>query len=68
MFIKWMAIGFFVMSMFMVPALVSNILGKEITREEWVSFFDPTTLSNQNDYRYDNVTSSAGGGRRLEVI
>ena len=34
MFIKWMAIGFFVMSMFMVPALVSNILGKEITREE----------------------------------
>jgi len=56
------------MSMFMVPALVSNILGKEITREEWVSFFDPTTLSNQNDYRYDNVTSSAGGGRRLEVI
>lgn len=63
MFLKWMAIAFFIMTLVMVPALVSNILGGEIAKEERVSFFDPTTLSNQNDYRYDNLTSSSSAGQ-----
>lgn len=60
-----MAIAFFIMTLVMVPALVSNILGGEIAKEERVSFFDPTTLSNQNDYRYDNLTSSSSAGQWL---
>jgi len=46
MFIKWMAIGFFIMSILSIPALVSNIIGGTIDKEESGSFFDKTTLSN----------------------
>ena len=58
MFIKWMAIGFFVLSLIMIPSAISNILGGEITKGERASIFDPTTLSNQNDPWYDNYTKS----------
>jgi len=58
MFIKWMAIGFSVLSLIMIPSAISNILGGEITKGERASIFDPTTLSNQNDPWYDNYTKS----------
>lgn len=46
MFIKWMAIGFFILTLLSIPALVSNLIGGAISKEQQMSFFDVTTLSN----------------------
>ena len=46
MFIKFMAIGFTIVTLLSVPALVSNILGKQIDSWTSVSIFDRTTLGD----------------------
>ena len=50
MFIKWMAIGFFILTLLSIPALVSNLIGGAISKKDQMSFFDITTLSNQKDF------------------
>jgi len=50
MFIKWMAIGMFIMFILSLPALITNLEGNAISKKESMSFLDKTTLSNQDDH------------------
>lgn len=49
MFLKWMAISFFFMSLLSLPCLISNIEGNYDDGTSKSSFLDRTTLGNQYD-------------------
>jgi|JI10StandDraft_1071094.scaffolds.fasta_scaffold301334_1 hypothetical protein len=46
MFLKWMGIAFFIISVLSIPCLVSNIVGNGTDDNTKSSFLDKTTLGN----------------------
>ena len=49
LFVKWMGLCCFALTLLSMPALVSNIMSKGISKEEQISILDQTTLGNQDE-------------------
>ena len=58
MFVKWMCIGFLIVSLIAVPAMFSNMAGTGISSEEEVSYLDSTTLANQDNVVADETAAN----------
>ena len=73
MFIKWMALGFAIMSILSIAPLICNIVGNGISNAQRVSILDHTTLGNQENVlkevsSSDDDVERFNRGKRLVVI
>lgn len=49
MFLKWMSIGLFIVTILSLPCLIVNCAGNGITDSNKISLLDYTTISNQDN-------------------
>ena len=63
MFVKWMSIAFFIISILSIPCLVSNIVGNGTDNNTKSSFLDKTTLGNQESVYLANIDNPTKGGK-----